>query len=73
MSVYIFLWIKVRQALFVLFIGRHTEMNSSETPVSRGYVNEFIENFPIGPSPQSSNVLLFKPLLLNLYLLELES
>ena len=29
--------------------------------------------FAIGPSPQSSNVLLFKLLLLNLYLMEMES
>ena len=38
-------------------------MNSSET----------FRDFVIGPSPQSSNVLLLKPLQLNLYLLELES
>ena len=75
-SVYNSLWIKVRQALFGLFISSHTVVNSSETSVSRGYVNEFIQTFrcfAIGPSPQSSNDPLFKPLWLNSYLLELES
>ena len=38
-------------------------MNSSKT----------FRYFAIGASPESSNVLFFKPLLLNLYLLELES
>ena len=46
-SVYNSLWIKVRQTLFGLFISSHTVMNSSETSVTRGYVNEFIQNFSI--------------------------
>ena len=74
--VYNSLWIKVRQALFGWFISSQTVMSSSETSVSRGYVNEIIQNISIlaiGPSPQFSNVLLLNPLLLNLYLLELES
>ena len=75
-SVYNSLWIKVREALFSPFICSHTVMNSSETSVSRGYIknsSKTFRYFAIGPSPQSSNVLLFKPLLLKLYLLELES
>ena len=67
---------KSKTGPFGLFVSSYTVMNGSETSVSRRYVNEFIQNFSIlchRPSPQSSNVLLFKPLLLNLYLLELDS
>ena len=74
-SVYSSPWTKVRQALFGLFISSHTVMNSSETSVEVTLMNssKTFRYFAIGPSPQSSNVLLFKPLLLNLYLLEMES